>query len=103
MVLEITSRPCLCLSSADSVAAFVLEMACGAEQGTQHVPFEWCRAVARQENICSEQRCAHTFLHMVALSCVLEVQKQADSLGNGEQKAARVACVLERPGLEQEA
>lgn len=91
------------MSGADSVAAFVLEMACEAELVTQHAPLEWCRVVARQGNVCSEQGCAHTFLHAVAVSCVLEVQKQADSLGSGEQKAARMACVLERPGLEQEA
>ena len=78
-------------------------MACGAELGTQCAPLEQCRVVARQGNICSEQGCTHTFLDMVAVSCVLEVQKQADSLGSGEQKAAKVACVLERPGLEAEA
>lgn len=90
------------VSGAGSVAAFVLEMACGAELGTQHVPLEWCRVVARQANICSEQGCVHTFLPTVAISCVLKVQKQADSLGGGEQKAARMAYVLERSGLEQE-
>lgn len=101
-MLEITPPSCPCLFGADSIAAFVLEMACGAELGTQHTPLEWCGVAARQENICSEQGCAHTFFQAVAVSCMLEVQKQADGLGSSEQKAARLACVLKRLGQEQE-
>lgn len=67
MVLEIT--PCRHLFGVDSVAAFVLKVACGAELGTQHVPLEWCRAVASQGNICSEQGSAQTFHHTVAQLC----------------------------------
>lgn len=74
-----------------------------AEPGTQHVSSKWCRVVVRQGNICSEQECAHTTLYTVVVSCVFEVQEQAEGLGRGVQKAARMACGLERPGLEQEA
>lgn len=57
----------------------------------------------RQGNVCSEQACARAVLRTVVVSCVLEVQKQAEGLGSGEQEAARIACGLGRPGLEQEA
>ena len=103
MILEITPCPCPCLVGADNVATFVLEMACRAELGTQRAPLRWCGVVARQGTICSGQQCAHSFLHRVAFSCVVEVQKQADSLGSDGKKAARMACALERPGLEKDA
>lgn len=48
------------------VAAFALEVACGAELVTQHTPLEWGRVVARPGGICLEQGCAHANHHLCA-------------------------------------
>lgn len=62
VALEIAPCPYLCLFDADSTAALVLDVACGAELWTQQ-----CSIVARQGSLCSKGGCVHSLLCKAAV------------------------------------